>query len=379
MKSNEEKVIEMMLAAGVDLVATLPCDRTKNLLPLFSDSFQEIRLTREENGVGICAGAYLAGARPMMVIQSTGLGNMINALASLNMACRIPLPILASWRGVYKEGIDAQKPLGRHLPGILSGAGLYHTVIDETEKLPLLSRVIADAHGSKSPHIALVSPEIWEDSTCNVESAPAPLCIQPRGKQDMSSDEISQPTLMRGEAISVIARQLDRELVVSNLGVPSKELYAAGDRDRNYYMTGSMGLVSAIGLGLSLKSAQSVVVLEGDGSILMNPNAIIEAGKHAPANLMIIALDNACYGSTGSQETFTCRTTDLELFAKSVGFQNTARVHTAEELEEAFLRCKQRREISFIHVILKPGNSSVPNIPLSPAEITERFKNAVSG
>ena len=98
MASPEEKVIAIMKKEGIDLAATLPCDRIKNLLPLVSDNFQELRLTREENGVGICAGAYLAGGRPMMLIQSTGLGNMINALESLNVICKIPLPVLTSWR-----------------------------------------------------------------------------------------------------------------------------------------------------------------------------------------------------------------------------------------------------------------------------------------
>lgn len=131
MANPEEEIIAIMKKTGIDLAATLPCDRIKNLLPLVSENFPEIRLTREENGVGICAGAYLAGGRPMMLIQSTGLGNMINALESLNVICKIPLPVLTSWRGVYGEAIEAQVPLGVHLPAILEGAGLEYTVIHE--------------------------------------------------------------------------------------------------------------------------------------------------------------------------------------------------------------------------------------------------------
>ena len=128
-----------MEQAGINLLATLPCDRTKNLLPLALKSFKGIELTREEDGLGICAGAYLAGARPMMIIQSTGLGNMINALESLNIASALPIPILASWRGVYKEGIDSQIPLGRHLPAILSqlflktGGSDYYAAISDAK------------------------------------------------------------------------------------------------------------------------------------------------------------------------------------------------------------------------------------------------------
>ena len=378
MTSPEEMVINILKAEGIDLTATLPCDRTKDLLALIPEAFEEIRLTREENGVGICAGAYLAGATPMMIIQSTGLGNMINALASLNMVCRIPLPVLASWRGVYMEGIDAQMPLGVQLPGILEGANFPYTVIDEVEKLQLLHHVIRDAYETRTPHIALVSPKVWENSPCLAWKHQPPLTIQERIPVQLSVNELLQPEILRFEAISAISEVFDREWVVANLGIPSKELYAASDRKRNYYMTGSMGLASAIGMGLALRSKEKVVVLDGDGSILMNPNAIVEAANRQSSNLIIVALDNACYGSTGSQTTFTCHTTDLELFAKSVGVAHTAKVHTAKDLKQTYERFKAKDRLGFIHVVLKPGNTKVPNIPLTPAQITERFKEEIT-
>src|SRR5665648_1224499 len=98
----EERILEIMHDLDIDVVLTLPCDRIKALLSMTESEFFTIPLTREENGIGICAGAYMAGARPLMMIQSTGLGNMINAIASLNQVYDLPLPIIASWRGVYK-------------------------------------------------------------------------------------------------------------------------------------------------------------------------------------------------------------------------------------------------------------------------------------
>lgn len=378
MLAPEERVLGMMGDEGIDLVATLPCDRTKNLLSLVANDFQEIRLTREENGVGICAGAYLAGAMPMMIIQSTGIGNMLNALASLNIAGEIPLPILASWRGHYKEAIEAQMPLGLHLPGTLVGAGIRHTLIDKNEDLPLLSRVIRDAYEKKTPHIALVSPQVWENSSCLAWKHTPLQVVRPRGETHITVEKMCPPEMIRYEAISVLAHQLGAELAVVNLGVPSKEFHAIRDREQNYYMTGSMGLVSSIGLGVALRSRQTTVVFDGDGSLLMNPNAIIEIGSHRPANLILVALDNGCYGSTGSQETLTCRFTDLELLARSAGINNTVKVYTARQLERAFENFRNRRELSFIHVVLKPGNTAVSNIPLTPAQITARFRNAIN-
>ncbi len=380
MANPEEEVIAIMKKTGIDLAATLPCDRIKNLLPLIPENFPEIRLTREENGVGICAGAYLAGGKPMMLIQSTGLGNMINALESLNIICKIPLPVLASWRGVYGEGIEAQVPLGVHLPAILEGAELKYTIIDEAEKLPLLENVIKDAFENLRPHIALVSPKVWESSECCAwETAGLP--VKPELMEKTCSfnftRETLKPLMLRNDAICAIASQLDDEITVTNLGVPCKELYACRDRDLNFYMFGSMGLVSSIGLGLALLTEKTVVAFDGDGSLLMNPNALLEIAKEAQKNLIIICLDNGAYGSTGSQETCALRYIDLEILATACGIQNTAKVNSTEGLIEVFRKFKAMKELSFIHVILKPGNTKAPNIPLNPEEVTKRFKEAL--
>jgi sulfopyruvate decarboxylase subunit beta len=380
MASPEEEVIAIMKKEGIDLAATLPCDRIKNLLPLVSENFPEIRLTREENGVGICAGAYLAGGKPMMLIQSTGVGNMINALESLNVICKIPLPVLTSWRGVYGEYIEAQVPLGVHLPAILNGAELQYTIIEDAEKISLLENVIKDAFENLRPHIALISPKVWEDSGCcswKAARIPEKSKVMERTCRFNLKMEDIKPLVIRNEAICAVASQLDDEITVTNLGIPCKELYAYKDRDLNFYMFGSMGLVSSIGLGLALRTERIVVVFDGDGSLLMNPNALLEAAKEATKNLIIICLDNGSYGSTGSQETCALRYIDLEIFAKACGIQNTAKVNSREGIIEAFRRFRAIQELSFIHVILKPGNTKAPNIPFSPEDVTKRFKRAL--
>ncbi|MFQ5800819.1 MAG: thiamine pyrophosphate-binding protein, partial [Candidatus Hydrothermarchaeales archaeon] len=95
----EEEVVALLKKAGVSIVTTLPCDKVKDLHYLMGQEFLHVPLTREEEGVGIAAGAALAEERPTMLIQSSGLGNMINALASLTMFYELPLFIMVSWRG----------------------------------------------------------------------------------------------------------------------------------------------------------------------------------------------------------------------------------------------------------------------------------------
>jgi sulfopyruvate decarboxylase alpha subunit len=101
----EEKLIEMLRKAGVDFTSSLPCEKIKHLLEMLAREFLHVPLTREEEGVGICAGAALAGKRAAMFVQSSGIGNMLNALLSLTGFYRLPLAIFVSQRGIYQERI----------------------------------------------------------------------------------------------------------------------------------------------------------------------------------------------------------------------------------------------------------------------------------
>ena len=370
MENPEQRVIEILKNNRIGFAATLPCDRIKALLPLVEKNIKTVCLTREENGIGICAGVYLGGGRPVMVIQSTGIGNMINALLSLNLTYNIPLPILASWRGVYEEQIEAQWQLGKRLPAILAAAGIKFTVIESEGELNKIDSAIKDAFGNSIPHVVLVSPSFWEGSMCSVHE-PSEIC--PRRLDFKFRSWIKKPVMTRYEAIKVVSGVAgDEEIIIANLGIPSKELYDIKDRELNFYMLGSMGLASSIGLGLALYRKKHVYVIDGDGSLLMNPNALIGVGTSNPGNLTVIAIDNAAYGSTGNQETITHNQIDLELLAKACGIRNTVKAHSENELKNALLQ-----KAGFIHVIVKPVNMKCREIPLSATEIKQRFMKAI--
>jgi sulfopyruvate decarboxylase beta subunit len=371
MECKEQQVLEILKNNQIDLATTLPCDRIKGLLPLVSKNIRTIPLTREENGIGICAGAYLGGGKPVMIIQSTGLGNMINALESLNMTYGIPLPILASWRGVYKEPIEAQWQFGKRLPGILAACGIPYTIIESADEIDKIDTAIKDSFLNLCPHVVLMSPAIWEGSSCDQD---APSEIASRQVTLDFNRNIHKPEMTRFDAIKIIAEFAENEnnIVISNLGIPSKELYEVNDRALNFYMLGSMGLASAIGLGLAISQAKHVYVIDGDGSLLMNPNVLTAIGAIDLMNLSVIAIDNAAYGSTGNQETATLNQVDLELLAKASRIDDTGKVHTIDELKGA-LKQKQR----FIHTIVMPLNIRCKEIPYSAKEIKERFMKEI--
>ncbi|MFQ5816169.1 MAG: sulfopyruvate decarboxylase subunit alpha, partial [Candidatus Hydrothermarchaeaceae archaeon] len=146
----EEEVVQALKDAGIDLLASLPCDRVKNLYAAFEEQFTQVTVSREDEGVGICAGGALARAKTAMLVQSSGVGNMINALVSLTKFYELPLPILVSWRGVYKERIPAQIPMGRYLPRILDAVNVGWTEVHGRDDITKITSCIEDAYSSNT-------------------------------------------------------------------------------------------------------------------------------------------------------------------------------------------------------------------------------------
>jgi sulfopyruvate decarboxylase len=370
MQYPEEELIGILKKAGVDFTASLPCEKIKGLLTMVGEEFVHVPLTREEEGVGICAGAALAGKKPAMFVQSSGVGNMMNALLSLTDFYELPLALFVSRRGVYKERIEAQIPMGKRLPGILKGAAIRHTVINSTDDFRLVRERLAEVYQGNKIHVFLLSPALWEEScvqsALSSEQCPISADAMPRPEGE------PVPHYTRYQIIKMMAPYLESKAVVCNLGVPSKELYAVKHQSSNFYMLGSMGMVTPIGLGLSLSTDREVIVIDGDGSLLMNPGTLATAAHLAPSNLTIIAVDNSAYGSTGSQPTLTGSCVDLELVAQGFGIKNTVKVSTEEEIIKV-LKTKLAG-LRFIHVLALPGNESVPNIPLHHLEIKKSFR-----
>ncbi|MEI6127124.1 MAG: sulfopyruvate decarboxylase subunit beta [Pseudomonadota bacterium] len=179
--------------------------------------------------------------------------------------------------------------------------------------------------------------------------------------------------MKRSDAIKEIA--LCEGLIVSNLGFPSRELFAAADRPENFYMLGSMGLVSSIGLGLALCQHKRVYVIDGDGSLLMNLGALVTIAHHAPDNLCLVIMDNKVYGSTGNQPTYTAQKTDLAAVAKAAGNKNVVKVKTISSLRKTLVKFSQTNAV--IIAAVESGNKNVPIIPFAPGEIKKRFVQAL--
>ncbi len=151
--------------AGVNLVTSVPCVNLKALLDLIEsdDEITHIPVTREEEGIGICAGAYLGGASPAIIMQNSGLGNSINALASLNLLYRMPLLMILSHRGDLGERISAQVPMGQLTPRLLDSLGIpwYSPMPADVDKMITGAWTLANTSGL--PVAILLGELFWSD------------------------------------------------------------------------------------------------------------------------------------------------------------------------------------------------------------------------
>jgi sulfopyruvate decarboxylase subunit beta len=184
-------------------------------------------------------------------------------------------------------------------------------------------------------------------------------------------------SMKRYDAIKRIVDSLSNELIVCNIGAPSRELFNIKDRAENFYMLGSMGLASSIAFGLALsKPKKKVWCIDGDGSILMNLGSLSTIANNQPKNLTLIVIDNGVYGSTGNQQTYTSKKTNLETIAEGTGFESIIVINHEEEIKPILKNLETG--CHFIKINTQPGNAHVENIPLEPEEIKKRFIDSVS-
>ena len=182
--------------------------------------------------------------------------------------------------------------------------------------------------------------------------------------------------MIRSEILKEIAPILRDQLVVCNIGIPSQELHAIDDQPTNFYMLGTMGLASSIGLGLALAQPKPVISIDGDGSILTNMGTLPTIANNVADNFILMIIDNGSYGSTGDQPTYTGKKTDLAAMARAAGCENVVEVqdvNTGQALQAAL----DSKKMTVMVVKCDSGNAKNPVITLDPVVIRHRFMEAV--
>ena len=184
---------------------------------------------------------------------------------------------------------------------------------------------------------------------------------------------------MKGtEAFQELLPLLEDEPVVHANGFICRESFSIKDREENFYMIGSMGLASSIGLGVALcKPDRKVIVLDGDGNVLMSMGTLAMISAEAPNNLVHVVIDNEVYESTGKQRSIS-NAVPLEQVAKSAGYRQAVRVDKKEEIKPAFEKLMNSEGPVFLLIKVEPCfESKTGRVTHTPEEITERFMKSL--
>ncbi len=140
--------------------------------------------------------------------------------------------------------------------------------------------------------------------------------------------------LDRRDVVKALLANRKGAIAIGGLGASTNDITAAGDHARNFYLWGGMGGAAMMGLGLALAQPKlPVVVITGDGEMLMGMGSLATIGLQKPANLSIVVLDNECYGETGGQMSHTASAADLVEVARACGISDSRAVSTLAEVE----------------------------------------------
>jgi thiamine pyrophosphate-dependent acetolactate synthase large subunit-like protein len=186
--------------------------------------------------------------------------------------------------------------------------------------------------------------------------------------------------LRRREVVARLVEDRGELLVVAGLGASSWDLTAAGDDPCNFPLWGAMGGAAMIGLGVALAQPERrVLVITGDGEMLMGLGAFAAIALQAPANLAIVVLDNERYGETGMQATHTAGTTDLAAVAIGAGIPVAGNVTDTDQLEAALPRIRVEPGPLFFNIKVRAEDLPLALPPKDGVELKDRFRQAVLG
>ncbi len=373
--------------AGFSLYTGVPCSYVKPFINFVIDApdLTYIGATNEGDAVAIATGAELGGKRAVVMMQNSGLGNAVSPLTSLNAVFRIPVLLIVTLRG--EPGGPHDEPqhelMGAITTQMLDTMNVAWAFFPQegSEIAPAIEKAVSHMTKTGLPFCLVMK----KDSVAPHKLATKPLVRQPDAAAatptpittaSATTEKAKRPS--REEALRAVQRAaLPQDIVIATTGFTGRELYACDDRHNQLYVVGSMGCASSIGLGLAwARPDRRVVVLDGDGAMLMRLGALATLAYEQPKNLVHVLLDNEAHESTGGQSTVS-HSMDLAGVARSCGYADVSKVDTADALESA-LR-DRRPGLRFVSLKTRHGvPDDLPRPKVTPREVAGRIRKLLA-
>lgn len=367
--------VESLRSVQMDFFTGVPDSLLKNICAYIMDTSSvenNIIAANEGAAVGLAAGYYLStGKIPVVYMQNSGLGNIVNPLMSLTdkEVYNIPMLLLIGWRG--EPGIKDEPQhvkQGKVTLSLLDSLGIKYVVLSQYKSI-----FINQLHAAKS------YMEETKESFAFV--------IQKGTFEDfkLQQQENCELSLNREIAIQIVASSLETDsVVVATTGMISRELFEYREavcqgHEKDFLTVGSMGHASQIALGIALQKKQrKVYCFDGDGAILMHMGSLAIIGSLAPNNYIHIVFNNGAHDSVGGQPTVGLQI-NLSLVATACGYQSVFSVTDANTLKEALNSIKVTEGPFFLEVKVKKGARKDLGRPTtSPIQNKEILMNFLS-
>ncbi|MDW0118367.1 phosphonopyruvate decarboxylase [Sporosarcina thermotolerans] len=361
---------------GFDFYSGVPCSFLKSLINYAINECNYVAAANEGDAVAICSGAYLGGHKSVVLMQNSGLANAVSPLTSLTFPFQLPVLGFVSLRGEPGLIDEPQHELmGQITPQLLDLMQIKWQYLSSDFNDAKAQLEIANEWIEKQqPFFFVVKKDTFEKENMKLEEH-----SNHKNKikiEKTSSDELPS----RMETLNVINRCKDEKTVqLATTGKTGRELYEVEDALNNLYMVGSMGCVSSLGLGLALTRKElNVVVMDGDGSLLMRMGSLATNGAYQPENMLHILLDNQTHDSTGGQSTVSHNVNFVDI-AAACGYEKSIYIHSIEELENEIQEWKKTKGLSFFYIKIAKGskqNLGRPNV--TPREVKARLQRFIN-
>lgn len=374
MLDPEAFIIEMK-TKGFTFFSGVPCSFLSGFINAAESHCDYVSAVNEGDAVAICAGAHLGGKKAVVLMQNSGLTNAISPLSSLTYTYQIPLLGFVSLRGEPGLHDEPQHELmGEITTSILDLLKIDWDYLspDPTTADKQLERANRIIEGGKI-FFLVVRKNTFHKLDPQIENPENP---KVRNQVKKTKDD-ALPTRIK-VLTAVNSLRDDNTYLLSTTGYTSRELFEIEDGDHNFYMFGSMGCASSIGLGLSLANPdKKIIILDGDGALLMRLGCLSTIGCYGGENILHILIDNNSYESTGGQRT-TSDTVNFVDVAAACGYAHSIYIHDLEELQSFLKDWKRRPSLSFLYIKIREGNVDNLGRPtISPIMIKERFMEAL--
>ena len=288
---------EHLKQTGFTFYSGVPCSFLKNLINFAINNCEYVIANNEGDAVAICAGAFLGGKKPVFLCQNSGLTNAVSPLTSLNQIFQIPVLGFVSLRGEPGLTDEPQHELmGQITTAMLDLMQIKWEYLADDLSVALNQLKEADSFIQNNQSFFFVVRK----GTFSEEKLSDQKLLRSSNRRRVEKTKTdSLPS--REAVLACINDTKDRNtLVFATTGKTGRELYEIEDAPNNFYMVGSMGCVSSLGLGLALtRKDKNIIAIDGDGSILMRLETLATNAYYSPSNMLHLIIDNNSYDSTG--------------------------------------------------------------------------------